>query len=93
LFRQYGPGNRFRYEIHAGRSIPVGTVAAGEVLHTVYGKVLVLGWKPREISAARSRESRFMARLGHLALVRDLATGKQRELSDVHLLNAVEHRD
>jgi hypothetical protein len=93
LFRQYGPGNRFRYEIHAGRSIPVGTVAAGEVLHTVYGKVLVLGWKPREISAARGRESRFMARLGHLALVRDLATGKQRELSDVHLLNAVEHRD
>ncbi len=93
MFRQYGPGNRFRYEVHAGRSIPVGTVAAGEVLQTAYGKVLVLGWKPREISAARGRESRFMARLGHLALVRDLATGKPRELSDVHLLNAVEHRD
>jgi len=93
LFRQYGPGNRFRYETHAGRSIPVGTIATGEVLHTAYGKVLVLGWKPREIHASRGRESRFMARFGHIAIVRDLATGKQRQLSDVHLLNTPEHRD
>src|SRR5260370_38922991 len=74
MFRQYGPGNRFRYEVHGGRVIPVGTVRAGEVLHTTYGKVLVLAWKPREIAAARGRESRFMARLGHIALVRDLST-------------------
>ncbi len=44
MFRQYAPGNRFRYEVHGGRTIP------------------------------RGRESRFMARLGHIALVRDLST-------------------
>ena len=63
--------------------------------------VLVLAWLPREITAARGGhwtfgrlcgptwhppESRYMARMGHLALCRDLRTGKTELISD-HFLH------
>ncbi|GAC1496195.1 MAG: hypothetical protein NVS1B2_16120 [Vulcanimicrobiaceae bacterium] len=81
-------------------TIPVGTVARIGIYGTMRSyPVLVLAWLPREISAARAGhwtfgrtghqfhapESRYVARMGHLALCRDLRTGKTQLVSDAFL--------
>jgi len=88
MLRQYAPP-RFRYEAIRGRTLAVGTVPIGEIFRHVPSRgarprtYIVEAWVTRAYARA-DRTGRFshLARGGHLALVRDLATGRQAMLAD-----------
>ena len=79
-------------------TVPIGTIARVRISRHD-GKtraLMVLAWLPREITAARAGywtpgptwhppESRYMARMGHLALCRDLRTGKTVLIAEQYL--------
>jgi hypothetical protein len=88
MLRQYAPP-RFRYETIRGRTLAVGTVTVGEIFRyapscgagpRIY---IVEAWMTRAYARADgSSQFRYLDRGGHLALVRDLATGRRMFLAD-----------
>lgn len=83
------------------RQVRVGTVPVGTIVTlrdplgrpARHGTVEVLAWLNREIGAARRVNGRYENAVvagGHLALVRDLATGTTRLVADHILRHAVE---
>jgi hypothetical protein len=98
MLRQYAPP-RFRYETIRGRTLAVGTVPIGEVFRYAPSRAaaprtyIVEAWMTRAYARA-DRRGRFsyLARGGHLALVRDLATGRQTMLADA-IIRACLDRD
>ena len=96
MLRQYGV-QRHRYETIRGREIAVGTVAVGSIfcLRSWAGSrpraCIVEAWLPRAWPVCdRTGRVFFLARGGHLAQVRDLATGHRSLLSDRIILHALE---
>ena len=87
MLRQYWP-SRFRLERIGGRRVPVGTIPVG----TRFGggehcpPCIVEAWLPRKVGAGalgpEGWEPRYMARGGHLAIIRRLDTGRRFRLSD-----------
>ena len=101
MLRQYFP-QRCRYERVGGYDRPVGTVPVGTIfripddLHGAGRRHIVEAWLPREIGAGRRINGKyhdtFVARGGHLAIVRDLATGVRYKLSDAWIVPAFDAR-
>ena len=97
MLRQYSPP-RHRYMTIRGRTMAVGTVPVGEIFRYAPTRgarprrYMVVGWMTRAYARA-DRTGRFcyLARGGHLALVRDLANGRQAMLSDAIIRNCVDH--
>ena len=88
MLRQYAPP-RFRYETIRGRTLAVGTVPIGEIFRYAPSRAsqprsyIVEAWMTRAYARAdRTGSFSYLARGGHLALVRDLATGRQAMLAD-----------
>jgi hypothetical protein len=88
MLRQYAPP-RFRYETIRGRTLAVGTVPVGKIFHYAPSRgagpraCIVEAWLTRAYARAdRTGGFSYLARGGHLALVRDLATGRQAMLAD-----------
>ena len=88
MLRQYAPP-RFRYETIRGRTFAVGTVPIGEIFRHAPSRgsrpraYMVEAWMTRAYARAdRTGRFSYLARGGHLALVRDLATGRQTMLAD-----------
>lgn len=74
----------------AGGIRQVGTVAVGAILLSRGRKVQVEAWLPRDCTAFE--RGRFVLKRiagGHIAQVRDLATGRAGGLSDASLVDAV----
>lgn len=89
MIRQYNSQRHRRVEI-AGRVRAIGTVPVGTIALIRGRKVQVEAWLPREYAAVE--RGRFVTRKiagGHIAQVRDLATGKVGHLSDAWLVDAV----
>ena len=82
--RQYNP-QHFHFEIIGGKSRAVGATPIGAVRLTSRGKVLVLAWLPREIHYPK--RSYFNLRSGHLAIVRNLATGRTQKMAEQYLMD------
>ena len=88
MIRQYNPGRQRRIAV-AGRILAVGTVPVGTIAIVGGRKLRVEAWLPRDYSAVE--RGRFVTKRiagGHLAQVRDLATGRVGRLSDAWLLDA-----
>lgn len=97
MFRQYSPP-RHRYETIRGRDLAVGTVPIGEMFRYAPTRAarlrtyMVEGWMTRAYARAdRSGRFSYLARGGHLALVRDLATGRRAMLADAVIRHCVDH--
>ncbi|TWG89378.1 hypothetical protein L598_008500000050 [Mesorhizobium sp. J18] len=100
MLRQYSP-QRHRYERVGGYERAVGTIPVGTIflldIDTATSRAvpyIVEAWLPRRIGAGRRVGSQYhdtyAARGGHLAQVRNLATGMSRCLSDHLILRAVD---
>jgi hypothetical protein len=97
MLRQYSPP-RQRYVTIRGRNIAVGTVPVGEIFRYAPPRAArtrtyrVEAWMTRSY-AREGRTGRFsyLARGGHLALVRDLANGRQALLADAIIRHCVDH--
>ncbi len=92
MIRQYKSQRHRRVEI-AGRIREIGTVPVGTIVLIQGRKLQVEAWIPREYTAFE--RGRFITKRiagGHLAQVRDLATGKTGHLSDAWLVDAVSIR-
>lgn len=88
MLRQYAPP-RYRYETVRGRTVAVGTVPVGEIFHYAPSRgagpraYIVEAWLTRAYARAdRTGRFSYLARGGHLAVVRDLATERQAMLAD-----------
>lgn len=93
MIHQYSP-QRHRYERVGGRLLAVGTIPVGTIFSSApvarwpyrERKLIVDAWLPREIGAARRIGAHYVngyvARGGHLALCRCLATGRSQLLAD-----------
>ena len=86
--RQYAPP-RQRYEVIRGRNIAVGTVPVGEIFRYAPTSgarartYMVEAWMTRAYARAdRTGRFSYLARGGRLALVRNLANGRQAMLAD-----------
>ena len=89
MLRQYNAQRHRRVEI-GGRIRQVGTVPVGAIVLIQGRKVQVMAWLPRDYTAVE--RGRFVTKRiagGHLAQVRDLATGRIGPLSDAWLVDAV----
>ncbi|WP_299821223.1 hypothetical protein [uncultured Jannaschia sp.] len=89
MLRQYNPQRQHRIEID-GRIRTIGTVPVGTIVLIQGRKVQVMAWLPRDDTAFE--RGRFVTKRiagGHIALVRDLATGRTGQLSDAWLVDAV----
>ena len=88
MIRQYRPA-RGRDVVLAGRIRSVGRVPVGTIVR-VRGRTLIVdAWLPRDYTTVE--RGRFVTKRiagGHLALVRDLATGRSAPLSDAWLVDA-----
>jgi hypothetical protein len=92
--RQYGPTvSRFRYidtprgKIECG-VLPVGTICRPRINHQPLGRAIIEAWEPRDYTKAdRGKFRTVRIRGGHIAHVRDLATGQRYRISDVWLLD------
>ncbi len=92
MIRQYNSQRHRRVEI-GGRIRQVGTVPIGTIVLIQGRKLQVEAWLPRDYSAWE--RGRFVTKRiagGHLAQVRDLATGRIAHLSDAFLVDAVSIR-
>ncbi len=92
MIRQYNSQRHRRVEI-AGRIREIGTVPAGTIVLIRGRKLQVEAWLPRDYTTVQN--GRFVLKRiagGHLAQVRDLATGKTGYLSDAWLVDAVSIR-
>ncbi len=92
MIRQYNSQRHRRVKI-AGRIREIGTVPVGIIVLIQGRKLQVEAWIPREYTAFEA--GRFITKRiagGHLAQVRDLATGKTGYLSDAWLVDAVSIR-
>lgn len=98
MLRQYSPP-RFRYELIGGTHRAVGTVPVGTIFQPAGDrsrgqKMIVEAWLARRIGAGARVGARhvdmFAARGGHLAKVRDLATGRRSVLADHLILHALD---
>ena len=88
MIRQYHAERHRRVEI-GGRIRVVGTVPVGTVAIVHGRKVQVEAWLPGEYATVE--RGRLVTRKiagGHMALVRDLATGRTGHLSDAWLVDA-----
>lgn len=91
MLRQYFSQRARSTEI-SGRAIMVGTVPVGTVTEYRGERIIIEAWLPRECHAgrfdlrARAWASSFHARGMFIAQVRNLATGRQFWLSEVHLI-------
>jgi hypothetical protein len=91
MLRQYGP-QRFRYAEIRGRHLPVGVIPVGSIYRYQAPRAarprayMVVAWLPRQYARADHRNGRagfcYLARGGHLALVRELATGRVAMMAD-----------
>lgn len=91
MLRQYAPP-RFRYAEIQGRQLPIGTVPIGSIYRYKAPRArrprtyMVMAWMPRAHAridrAARTADFSYLARGGHLALVRDLANGRLALMAD-----------
>ena len=97
MLRQYSPP-RHRYVIIRGRTMAVGTVPIGEIFRYAPTRAarprsyMVEGWMTRAYARAdRTGRLCYLARGGHLALVRDLATGRQAILADAIIRHCVDY--
>ena len=91
MLRQYAPP-RFRYAEIRGRHLPIGTVPIGSIYRYQAPRArrprtyMVMAWMPRAYAridrAARTTDFSYLARGGHLALVRDLANGRLALMAD-----------
>ena len=89
MLRQYNP-QRHRRVLLGGRTRAIGTVPIGTIALIQGRKIQVMAWLPRDYTAVE--RGRFVTKRiagGHLALVRDLATGRTGQLSDAWLVDAV----
>ena len=89
MLRQYNP-QRHRRVLLGGRTRAVGTVPVGTIALIQGRKIQVMAWLPRDYTAVE--RGRFVTKRiagGHLAQVRDLATGQIGHLSDAWLVDAV----
>lgn len=89
MLRQYNSQRHVDVEI-AGTIRQIGTVPVGAILLIQGRKVQVEAWLPREYTAFE--RGRFVLKRiagGHVAQVRDLATGRAGRLSDAWLVDAV----
>jgi len=89
MIRQYNSQRHRQVEI-GGRIRQVGTVPIGTIVLIQGRKLQVEAWLPRDYSAWE--RGRFVTKRiagGHLAQVRDLATGRSGHLSDAWLVDAV----
>ena len=92
MIRQYNSQRHRRVEI-GGRMRQVGTVAVGTIVLIRGRKLQVEAWLPRDYSAWE-RGAIVTKRIagGHIAQVRELATGRVGHLSDAFLVDAVSIR-
>jgi len=92
MIRQYNSQRHRRVEI-GGRMHRVGTVAVGTIVLIRGRKLQVEAWLPRDYSAWE-RGGFVNKRIagGHIAQVRELATGRVGHLSDAFLVDAVSIR-
>lgn len=98
MMRQYGPTvSRFRYietprgKLEAG-VLPVGTICRPMVNRQPLGRAIIEAWEPREYAKAdRGKMRTVRIRGGHIAHMRDLATGKRYRLSDAWLIDTEEN--
>jgi hypothetical protein len=88
MLRQYGP-LRFRYETLRGRRLAVGITPIGEIFryaptrHAQPRTYIVEAWLPRSYACGDGvGRFRYLARGGHLGLVRDLGDGRHALLAD-----------
>lgn len=91
MLRQYSPG-RHRYERIRGRDIAIGTIPIGTIyrIHDERTRrsrsFIVEAWLPREYASInrhnRTASSTYLARAGHLAIVRDLGNGSRTKRAD-----------
>lgn len=100
MLRQYAP-QRQRNERIGNHDRAVGTIGIGTIfrIHDDNGlrrgrALIVEAWYPRCVGAGRRVAGRyadtFVARGGHLAQVRDLATGRRLTMADHHILRAID---
>ena len=92
MIRQYNSQRHRNVEI-GGRVRQVGTVPIGTFVLIQGRKIRVEAWLPREYSAWE--RGRFITKKiagGHIAQVRELATGRVGHLSDAWLVDAVSIR-
>ena len=102
MLRQYHP-QRFRVELIGGFARSVGTIPIGTIFHigrerglSRAGKCIVRAWHPRIVPTELRRGvwvDRPCARLGHLATVEHLASGRQIQLAHHHIRHALEADD
>jgi hypothetical protein len=97
MLRQYSPP-RHRYVTIRGRTIAVGTGPIGELFRYAPTRAArprtyrVQAWMTRAYARAdRTGRFSYLARGGHLALVRDLATGRLALLADAIIRHCVDH--
>lgn len=102
MLRQYSPP-RFRYEFVGNVPRAVGTVPVGTIFrcspdgYRRERSMIVEAWLPREIGAGRRCwqtglwANAYVARGGHLAQVRCLATGRRNLLADHFIRFCVDH--
>lgn len=95
MMRQYGAQRHVMIDTPRGRmavgTVPVGTICQIDGTHGP--RVIVEAWLPRDYSTldpVTRRMSTKRIRGGHIALVRNLANGKQFKLSDVWLVDWTE---
>lgn len=96
MLRQYAPP-RFRYAEIRGRTLPVGTVPVGSIYRYQPPRArrprtyMVMAWMPRAYAridrAAGKADFSYLARGGHIALVRDLGNGRHALMAD-HIIRA-----
>ncbi|SFH28042.1 hypothetical protein SAMN04488020_10989 [Palleronia marisminoris] len=92
MIRQYNSQRHRRVEI-GGRMRQVGTVAVGTIVLIRGRKLRVEAWLPRDYSAwARGAFVTKRIAGGHIAQVRELATGRVGHISDAFLVDAVSIR-
>jgi hypothetical protein len=89
MLRQYGTG-RHRYERIGARDIAVGTIPIGTIFrhqatrHARPRRYIVAGWLTRAYATCNRQGPPFvfLARGGHLAIVRALHDGREAMLAD-----------
>lgn len=98
MIRQYGP-QRHRVERIGDRALPVGTIPVGSLFRYQPPRArrpmtyMVEAWLPRVCARAGRAGFGALARGGHLAQVRVMATGRAAQLSDALIRRAMEARD